>query len=110
MENKLVVYKLIELLGKQDPSPEEKRQKALLRAALLGEYPVKFINELSLGKVNCDTLEGIVEFAKAHNEAQIRSYDLSEAEKDNMVEKENIRLNGFSEWIKSFLKQMGVLQ
>lgn len=35
MENELSVLKLIELLGKQNPSSVEKRQIALLRAAVL---------------------------------------------------------------------------
>lgn len=107
--------KIIELLGKQNATPEEKKVQALIKAALLVDSLTKFIQEVyaacnGFGKVSTDTVKGTVEYFRAHNEAQIRSLSISDKDKENMVASENIRLTEVEVWILGSLAYWRLLQ
>ena len=57
--------KLIEILAKQDATPEEKKVQALIKSALLSENLSAFIKEVELasqgiGKIRSETVRGMV--------------------------------------------------
>lgn len=113
-EEELVV-KLVEILAKQNPNAEEKRQKALLRQALLTDDMITFINELKnafsgYGKVSVETVKGAVEFSKARNEVEIRNQSLSDEQKDELTRLESNRLTKVEIWILGSLAHLGLLK
>lgn len=92
-----LAVKMIEVLGKQNPTEEEKKLKALIKQALLADNPLAFINEVKktfngCGKVKTETVKGVTEYFKAYNEVQIRNMDCSDEQKDEMVKQEADRL------------------
>ena len=113
-EQELVV-KLVEILAKQNPNAEEKRQKALLRLALLTDDMITFINELKnafsgYGKVSVETVKGAVEYSKARNEAEIRIQNLTDEQKDEIAKLESERLTKVEIWILGSLAHLGLLK
>ena len=112
---KELVTKFIDILGKQDPTPEEKKLKALIKSALTSDNLISYINEVyrafnGQGKVSVDTVKGVVEYFKANNEVQIRNMDISEEEKDRMVKQERDRLTEVEVWTLGALAHFGWLK
>lgn len=106
--------KLIDILAKKDATPEEKRVQALLKSALLGENLFTFIKEVELasqgiGKIRAETVKGLVEYARAHNEAQIRTLLGANEKVEEIVEKENNRLTEAEVWVRGTLSYLGLL-
>ena len=106
--------KMIEILSKRDASPEEKKVQALIKSALLSENLFIFINEVELasqgiGMIRSDTVRGLVEYARAHNETQIRTLYGSEARVEEIVEQENNRLTVAEIWVLGTLSRLGLL-
>lgn len=109
------MVKLVEILAKQNPNAEEKRQKALLRQALLTDDMITFINELKnafsgYGKVSVETVKGAVEYVKASNEVQIRNSDCTDEQKDIMVKQETNRMTKVEVRILGSLAYLGLLK
>ena len=108
-----ITQKLVEALAKQAATPEEKKVQALLKAALISDNLVKFINEVNVacsgfGKVKAQTVKDLVDYARAHNEAQIRSVcDASVVEA--LVEQENNRLTEVEVIVLGALAHWGLL-
>ena len=107
--------KLIEMLAVQNPTPEQKKVQALIKAALLSKNLLAFINEVDralagFGPVNRETVKGVIEYARAHNEAQIRNLNLADDEIERLVEKENNSLTEVEVWILGTLAYLGVLK
>lgn len=112
---KELVTKFIDVLGKQNPTPEEKKLKALIISALTSDNLISYINEVyrafnGQGKVSVDTVKGVVEYFKANNEVQIRNMDISEEEKDRMVKQERDRLTEVEVWTLGALAHLGWLK
>lgn len=110
-----LLVKFIETLSEPNPSPEQKKIRALLKAALLSDNLVLYIEEVSralqgFGKVNGDTVKGMVEYIKAQHEVQIRSLDCSEEEKDDLVKQETTRLTKAEVWTLGALAHWGLLK
>lgn len=107
-------FKLIDILAKKDATPEEKKVQALIKSALLSDNLFSFIKEVELasqgiGKVRSETVRGLVEYARVHNEAQIRTlYESDRAE--IIVEQENNRLTEAEVWVRGTLSYLGLLQ
>lgn len=94
---KELTRKLIEILAKKAATPEEKQVQALIKSALLSDNLSTFIKEVELAsqgieKVRLETVKGLVEYARAHNEAQIRSLYGTTERVDAIVKQENDRL------------------
>lgn len=109
------IKRLIDILSKQNASSEEKRVQALIKAALQCNSLVNFINEVYIaeqgaGKVRIDTVKNVVEFARGHNEAAIRSFACSDEQKEKMVMQENNRLSEAAVWILGALAYWGLLE
>ena len=107
--------KLIDILAKKDATPEEKRVQALLKSALLSDNLFTFIKEVELasqgiGKIHAETVKGLVEYARAHNEAQIRSLFAEDDRVENIVEQENNRLTVAEVLVRGTLSRLGLLQ
>lgn len=88
-QESLALY-FVEMLAKQNATPEEKKIQALIKAALYSDNPITFINEVSkafngCGKVKIETVKGVTEYYKANSEAQIRSTDKNEEEKEQLI-------------------------
>lgn len=112
---KELTKKLIEILAKKDATPDEKKVRALIKSALLGENLFSFIKEVEhasrgIGKVRSETVKGLVEYARAHNEAQIRSLFAEDDRVENIVEQENNRLTKAEVWVRGTLSYLGLLQ
>lgn len=112
-ENELM-KKLIDILAKKDAAPEEKRAQALLKFALLCDNLFTFIKEVELasqgiGKIHAETVKGLVEYARAHNEAQIRSLYGANEKVEAIVEQENNRLTQAEVWVRGTLSYLGLL-
>ena len=113
--DKEIAKKLLDLLAKKDASPEEKKVQALIKSAILSVNLSAFINEveaarMGLGKIRTETVKGLVEYARVHNESQIRSlYGLDE-KVDALVEQENNRLTEVEIWVLGALAYFGVLE
>lgn len=110
-----LAVKFVEALGKQNPTAEEKKLQALIKQALLADNPMAFIDEVyrafnGCGKVKTDTVKGVVEYFKAHNEVQIRNTDCSDEQKDEMAKREADRLMQVEEWILGCLAYWGMLE
>lgn len=113
-DQKLAV-KFVEALGKQNPTAEEKKLQALIKQALLADNPMAFINEVNkafngCGKVKTETVKGVVEYFKAHNEVQIRNTDCPDEQKDEMAKRESDRLTEVEVWILGCLAYWGMLE
>ena len=107
--------KLIEILAKQDATPEEKKVQALIKSALLSENLSAFIKEVELasqgiGKIRSETVRGMVEYARAHNEAHIRTLYGATDRVEVIVEQENSRLTEVEVWVRGTLSYLGLLQ
>ena len=112
---KELTLKLIEILAKKDATPEEKKVQALIKYALLSENLFTFIKEVELasqgiGKVRSETVKGLVEYARAHNEAQIRSLYGATDRTEAIVEQENNRLTEAEVMVRGTLSYLGLLQ
>ena len=110
-----LTIKMIEALGKQNPTAEEKKLQALIKQALLADNPMAFIDEVyrafnGCGKVKTDTVKGVVAYFKAHNEVQIRNANRSDEEKDEMTKRESNRLTEVEVWILGCLAYWGMLE
>lgn len=110
-----MTLKLIEILAKKDATPEEKKVQALIKSALLSENLFAFIKEVELasqgiGKVRSETVKGLVEYARAHNEAQIRTLYGALDRVEAIVEQENIRLTEAEVMVRGTLSYLGLLQ
>lgn len=112
---KNLAVKFVELLAKKAPTPEEKQIVALIKTALLSDSLSKFLNEFSaatkgISRVKADTVKELIEYAKAHNEAEIRKQNISDQEKDSMVEREKSRLTEVEVWTLGTLAIFGLLE
>ena len=112
---KELTKKLIEILAKQDATPEEKKVQALIKSALLCENLFTFIKEVELasqgiGKIRSETVKGLVEYARAHNEAQIRTLYGALDRVEAIVKQENIRLTEAEVMVRGTLSYLGLLQ
>ena len=112
---KKLTFKLIEILTKKDATPEEKKVQALLKSALLSDNLSTFILEVELaskgiGRVRSETVKGLVKYARAHNEAQIRSLYGATDRVEAIVEQENNRLTEAEVWVRGTLSYLGLLQ
>ena len=110
-----MTLKLIEILAKKDATPEEKKVQALIKSALLSENLFAFIKEVELasqgiGKVRSETVKGLVEYARAHNEAQIRTLYGALDRVEAIVEQENNRLTEAEVMVRGTLSYLGLLQ
>ena len=110
-----LIIKIIDVFSDPNPKPEQKIIKALVKTALLSDNLVLYIEEVSralqgFGKVNGDTVKGIVEYVKARHEVQIRNLDCSEEEKDDMVKQEENRLTKAEVWTLGALAHLGLLK
>lgn len=110
-----LTLKLIETLAEPNLSPEQKKLRALIKTAHLSDNLLAFANEVriaftGLGKVDTDTVKGAVEYARAHNEAQIRSMTLPDEELDRLVQQENNRLTEVQIMILGALAHWGLLK
>ena len=111
---KELTKKLIDILAKKDAAPEEKRAQALLKSALLSDNLFTFIKEVELasqgiGKIHAETVKGLVEYARAHYEAQIRSFYGANEKVEAIVEQENNRLTQAEVWVRGTLSYLGLL-
>ena len=107
--------KFIEVLAKKDASLEEKKAQALIKSALLSDNLSTFIKEVELAsqgicKVRSETVKGLVAYAKAHNEAQIRTLYGATDRVETIVEQENNRLTEAEVWVRGTLSYFGLLQ
>lgn len=112
---KELTFKLIEILAKKDATPEEKKVQALIKSALLSENLFTFIKEVELamqgiGKIRSETVKGLVEYARAHNEAQIRTLYSATDRVEAIVKQENNRLTKAEVWVRGTLSYLGLLQ
>ena len=112
---KELTKKLIEILAKKDSTPEEKQVQALIKSALLSDNLSTFIKEVELasqgiGKVCSETVKGLVAYARAHNEAQIRTLYGATDRVEAIVEKENNRLTEAEVMVRGTLSYLGLLQ
>lgn len=110
-----LIEKLIELLAKKDTTPEEKKVQVMIKAALLSDNLIAFVREFEVaskgwGKVRSETVKGVVEFARARNEAQIRALYSNSDKTESIVEQENNRLTVAEVWVRGTLSRLGVLQ
>ena len=106
---------MIETLSSQSPTPETKKLQALIKQALYADDLMDLLNEVRMafngcGKVSTDTVKGAIEYAKAHNEVQIRSTDCSDEQKDEMVQQESDRLKRVEVWLLGALAYWGLLK
>jgi len=112
---KELTMKLIEILAKKAAAPEEKQVQALIKSALLSDNLSTFIKEVELAsqgieKVRSETVKGLVEYARAHNEAQIRTLYGATERIEAIVERENNRLTEAEVWVRGTLSYLGLLQ
>ena len=110
----LAVY-FIEMLAKQDATPEEKKIQALIKAALYGDNLITFVDEVSKafngsGKVKVDTVKGVTEYFKANSEVQIRKADCSEEEKERLIKDASDRIVQGEVWVLGTLAHLGYLE
>ena len=113
-QDDLAVY-FIEMLAKQDATPEEKKIQALIKAALYGDNLITFVDEVSkafngCGKVKVDTVKGVTEYFKANSEVQIRKADCSEEEKERLIKDTSDRIVQGEVWVLGTLAHLGYLE
>ena len=111
----MIVSRLIEILSKQNATPEEKHVQALLNTALLSDSLLRFMDEVysavyGFGKVQVQTVKDVVEFAKAHNEAAICKTSCSDEQKEVLVTQETNRLIEAEVWVLEALAHWGLLE
>ena len=109
-----LALKMIDILSKQNATPEEKKVQALIKTALFSDSLMNFISEVKtafngFGKVRSDTVKRVVDYFKAQHEVQIRNTSFSDEEKDKMVEKESNRLMEVAVIILGSLEYWGLL-
>lgn len=114
-EQTKLLIKIIDAFSDPNYTPEQKIIKALVKAALLSDNLALYIGEVSralqgFGKVNGDTVKGMVEYVKAQHEVQIRNLDCSEEEKDDRVKQETDRLTKAEVWTLGALAHLGLLK
>lgn len=112
---KELTMKLIEILAKKAATPEEKQVQALIISALLSDNLSTFIKEVELAsqgieKVRSETVKGLVEYARANNEAQIRTLYGATERVEAIVERENNLLTEAEVWVRGTLSYLGLLQ
>ena len=106
---------LIEILVKKDATREDKKVQSLIQSALLSENLFAFIKEVELasrgiGKVHSETVKGLVEYARAHNEAQIRTLYGATDRVETIIEQMNRRLTEAEIWIRGTLSYLGLFR
>ena len=109
-----LALKMIDILSKQNATPEEKKVQALIKTALFSDSLMNFISEVKtafngFGKVRSDTVKRVVDYFKAQHEVQIRNTSFSDEEKEKMVEKESNRLTEVEVIILGSLEYWGLL-
>lgn len=109
-----IAIHFIEMLAKQNATPEEKKIQALIKAALYSDNIVKFIDEVSkafkgCGKVSVETVKGVTEYYKADSEAQIRNTDKDEEEKERLIKETSDRITHGEVWVLGTLAHLGYL-
>ena len=114
-KEKGLVVKLVEVLGKQNLTEEEKKLQALIKQALYADDMIAFVNEVQnvfkgCGKVSTESVKKAIEYAKAHNEVEIRNTSCSEEQKDEMTKQESARLTKVEVWILGSLAHFGLLK
>lgn len=94
---------------------EQKKIYAWMKAAL--QYPdiERFIAEVKaatqgIDKVSLPSLRNAIDFAASYNEFQIRSFSVSDKEKDDMIKREKIRLKEVEVRITGILSYFGWLK
>ena len=112
---KELTKKLIEIIAKKDATPEEKQVQALIKSALLSDNLSTFIKEVELasqgiGKVRSETVKGLVKYARAHNEAQIRTIYGTTERVETIVEQENNRLTEAEVMVRGILSYLELLE
>lgn len=113
-QDNLALY-FVEMLAKQDATPEEKKIQALIKAALYGDNLITFVDEVSkafngCGKVKVDTVKGVTEYFKANSEVQIRKADCSEEEKERLIKDASNRIVQGEVWVLGTLAHLGYLE
>ena len=96
-------------------TPEERKVQVLIKSALLSENLSTFIKKVELasqgiGKIRSETVKGLVEYARAHNEAQIRSLYSAPDRVEAIVEQENNRLTEAEVWVRGTLSYLDLLK
>lgn len=115
MDNvKELSLKIIEILAKKETSPIEKKLQALIRKALLSDNLLRYIQEVQIalsghGKVHASTVKGLVEYAMAHNEVEIR-HTVPDELQDRIVEQDKYRLTQAEVWLLGALAHLGLLE
>lgn len=109
-----ITKKFIEVLAKKDASLEEKKAQALLKSVLLSENLFTFIKEFNLasngqGRIRVETVKGVVEYARAYNEARIREIIGPDDKVEAIVDRENNRLTQAETWALWALSCLGLL-
>lgn len=99
-----LVVKFVEILTKQDATPEEKKIQALIKTAMYSDNLITFIDEVSkafngCGKVKVDTVKGVTKYFKANSEVQIRKGDCSEEEKERLIKESSDRIVQGEVWV-----------
>ena len=113
-QDNLAIY-FIEMLAKQDATPEEKKIQALIKAAMYGNNLITFVDEVSkafdgCGKVKVDTVKGVTEYYKANSEVQIRKSDCTDDEKERLVKEASDRIVQGEIWVLGALAHWGYLE
>lgn len=104
----------VDVLLKQNATPEEKKIQALIKTAMYGDNLFKFIDEVSRAfnsceKVSVDTVKGVTEYFKANSEVQIRNADIPEDEKERLIKEASNRITGGEVWVLGTLAHLGYL-
>jgi len=112
-QENLVVY-FVEMLAKQNATPEEKKIQALIKTALYGDNLITFVDEVSkafnsIGKIKIDTVKGVTEYLKANSEVQIREKDCPEEEKERLITDVYNRIIQGEVWVLGTLAHLGIL-
>ena len=113
-QDDLAAY-FIEMLAKQDATPEEKKIQALIKTALYGDNLITFIDEVSkafngCGKVKVDTVKGVTEYYKANSEVQIRKSDFPDEEKERLIKEASNRIMQGEVWALGSLAHLELLE
>ena len=113
-QENLAVY-FVEMLAKQNATPEEKKIQALIKVALYGGNIITFIDEVSkafkgCGKVRVETVKGVTEYYKANSEVQIRNTDKDEDEKERLIKETTERIVQGEVWVLGALAHLGHLE
>lgn len=112
-QENLAVY-FVEVLAKQNATPEEKKIQALIKTALYGDNLIMFIDEAcrafnGCGKVKIDTVKGVSEYFKAKSEVEIRKKEILEDEKERLIKEASNRITEGEVWVLGTLAHLGLL-